>query len=85
MLPVVVGALTMGTKLARANDLKMVFFNAFPPISFENDAHAIIGVLPDMMTEIFGNRLKIPMSMQGMPWHAPRHRCRTVVLMHFVR
>ena len=68
MLPLAVGALTMGTKVARADDMKIVYFNAFPPVSFDNDAHQISGILPDMMTEILGNRMKLPITMQGMPW-----------------
>lgn len=58
----------MGTRPTRAADMKVVYYNAFPPVSFENDAHEIVGILPDMMTEILGRRLKLPVVMQGMPW-----------------
>jgi len=68
LVPLAVGALAIGTKTARAADLKVVFYNAFPPLSYDNDAHEIVGILPDMITEILGNRLKLPITMQGMPW-----------------
>lgn len=68
LLPVAAGSLAMGTFPAQAADLKMVYFNAFPPVSFENAAHEITGILPDMMSDLLGKRLNMPVAMQGMPW-----------------
>jgi len=68
MIPLVVGAWAMSSRPARAADLKVVYYNAFPPLSFENDSHDIVGILPDMLTEILANRMKLSVTMQGMPW-----------------
>ena len=68
IVPSVVVASSLGARSSRADDLKVVYYNAFAPASFENEAHAIVGILPDMMTEILGRRLNLPLAMQGMPW-----------------
>ena len=61
-------SLAWGVKPARAADFKVAFYNTFAPLSFEGDDHAITGILPDMMTEIIGKRLGLPVSLQGLPW-----------------
>jgi polar amino acid transport system substrate-binding protein len=68
MVPMAITALVAGARPSRAADLKVVFYNAFPPVSFENESHQIVGILPDLMTEILERRMKLPVAMQGMPW-----------------
>lgn len=60
--------LALGLRPARAADFKVTFYNAFAPLSFETDSHEITGVLPDMVTEILGHRVGLPVSLQGLPW-----------------
>lgn len=68
MIPITATALIAGVRPSKAADLRVVYYNAFSPVSFENDAHEIVGILPDMMNEILGRRMKLPLVMQGMPW-----------------
>jgi len=63
-----VSSLALGIRPAWAAELKAVFFNAAPPLSFEGEAHEIVGILPDILTEILGKRLGLPVNFQGLPW-----------------
>ncbi len=67
MLPVTTVSL-LNSNIAKADNLKIVYFNAFSPMSFENDEKRMAGILPDIMTEILGRRMKLPITMEGMPW-----------------
>jgi polar amino acid transport system substrate-binding protein len=67
-LPIAMTALIAGVRPSRAANLRAVFYNAFAPVSFENESHQIVGILPDMMTEILERRMKLPVVMQGLPW-----------------
>jgi len=64
----VVSSLLAGARLARADDFKVTFYNTFAPLSFENDQHAITGILPDAAQEILGRRVGLPVVSQGLPW-----------------
>jgi len=67
-LSIAASSLTLGIRPARAADLKVVFFNAAPPLSFGSDGQDIAGILPDALTEILGKRVGLPLGFQGLPW-----------------
>ena len=61
-------SLAWNVKPARADEFKVTFYNSFAPLSFETDAHEMTGILPDMVMEILGKRVGLPVSLQGLPW-----------------
>ena len=61
-----IAALASGA--SRADEFKVAFYNSFAPLSFEDEQHRITGILPDMVTEILGRRVGLPLVLQGLPW-----------------
>lgn len=67
-VPLALGAMAVGARRARAADFNVVFYDSFAPLSFLDDDHKIVGILPDVVSEIMGRRLQVPVSLQGLPW-----------------
>ena len=67
-IPLAVGVMAAGSRRAMAADFNVVFYDSFAPLSALNDDHKIVGILPDVVNEIMGRRLEMPVSLQGLPW-----------------
>lgn len=67
-VPPALAAMAVGARRAMAADVNVVFYDSFAPLSFLDDDHKIVGILPDVVNEIMGRRLQVPVSLQGLPW-----------------
>jgi len=66
--PLALGVMAIGPRRAMAADFNVVFYDSFAPLSFLDDDHKIVGILPDVVNEIMGRRLEVPVALQGLPW-----------------
>ena len=67
-VPLALGAMAVGARRTMAADFNVVFYDSFAPLSFLDDDRKIVGILPDVVNEIMGRRLQVPLSLQGLPW-----------------
>ena len=57
----------MATPLYSQDTMRLVYFNNFPPYSWEEN-NQMQGILVDILTEAIQNRMGISVSHQGYPW-----------------
>jgi polar amino acid transport system substrate-binding protein len=54
--------------LSAQDAMKLVYFNDFPPFSWEDGNGRIQGILVDVLSEAIEKRMGIPVSHSGHPW-----------------
>jgi len=54
--------------LSAQNTMKLVYFNNFPPLSWEDENKQMRGILVDALTEAIQTRMGITVSHKGYPW-----------------
>jgi polar amino acid transport system substrate-binding protein len=54
--------------LSAQNTMNLVYFNNFPPLSWEDENKQMCGILADALTEAIQTRMKIQVSHKGYPW-----------------
>lgn len=54
--------------LSAQNTMNIVYFNNFPPLSWEDENKQMRGILVDAVTEAIQTRMGMPVSHKGYPW-----------------
>ncbi len=68
ILPAALFLIHLSLSLCYADIMKVVYFNQFPPISWETNNGQIQGILVDIMSEAVGKRMHIKLRHLGYPW-----------------
>ncbi|TWI65778.1 polar amino acid transport system substrate-binding protein [Desulfobotulus alkaliphilus] len=68
--------LVAGFGTATAQTLKMVYFDNFAPFSWKDESGAMRGILIDVVDEVAGKQMGIPLSHEGFPWARAQDRVR---------
>lgn len=60
--------LAISTAACGQEKMRMTYFNNFPPFSWSAEDGTMKGILVDVMDELVGTGMGIPLSHQGFPW-----------------
>ena len=64
----IMACLLCSSPLVAQETMKFVYFNNFPPYSWEDDSGQMRGILIDIVNEAIQTRMGVSVSHQGYPW-----------------